>query len=256
MKGIGWFSGGVTSAVSIKLALDAGHEVFIAYMETGSHHPDHARFIADCEKWYGQRIHIFKNHKYEDHMDLIEREKFINGPSGARCTLKLKKEIRFKLEPIYEYDFQVFGFENDPKQIIRAKRHVEQYPESKAIFPLIEKGISKNDCFNILNRAGIELPAMYKLGYSNSNCIGCVKGGAGYWNKIRVDFPDYFKRMAEIERKLDNTCLKTKRGDRSYKLFLDELDPEAGRHEDISLPECGVTCPVEYLPSDLGLDLL
>lgn len=256
MKGIGWFSGGVTSAVSIKLALEAGHEVFITYMETGSHHPDHARFLADCEKWYGQNIHIFKNHKYEDHMDLIEKEKFINGPSGARCTLKLKKEIRFKLEPIYEYDFQVFGFEHDPKQIIRAKRHVEQYPESKAIFPLIEKRLSKNDCFNILNRAGIELPAMYKLGYSNSNCIGCVKGGMGYLNKIRVDFPDYFNRMAAIERKLDNTCLKTKKGDRLYKVFLDELDPEAGRHEDISLPECGVTCPVEYLPSDLGYDLL
>jgi len=256
MKGIGWFSGGVTSAVSVKKCLDAGHDVFIAYMETGSHHPDHARFIADCEKWYGQKIHIFKNHKYQDHMDLIEKEKFINGPTGARCTLKLKKEIRFKLEPIIEYEFQIFGFEYEPKQIIRAHRHTEQYLESKAIFPLIEAKLDKQDCMKILVEQGIELPMMYKLGYSNSNCIGCVKGGAGYWNKIRVDFPEYFDRMAKIERKLNNTCLRTKKKDKTYKLFLDELNPEAGRHEDISLPECGVTCAVEYLPSDLDHNLL
>lgn len=245
MNGIGWFSGGVTSAVAIKKALEDGHRLFIVYMETGSHHPDHARFIADCEKWYGQKIYTFKNKKFKDHFDLIEKEKYINGPNGARCTLRLKKELRFKLEPHYEYDFQVFGFEYETKQIKRAERHTLEYPESKAIFPLIDHKLNKLDCMNTLLDAGIELPAMYRLGYSNSNCIGCVKGGMGYWNKIRVDFPEYFQRMAELERKLGNTCIKTKQGKRTVRVYLDELDPEAGRHEDISLPECGVTCPVE-----------
>jgi 3'-phosphoadenosine 5'-phosphosulfate sulfotransferase (PAPS reductase)/FAD synthetase len=244
MNGIGWFSGGVTSAVAIKKALDDGHRLFIVYMETGSHHPDHQRFIADCEKWYGQHIYTFKNKKYKDHFDLIEKEKYINGPAGARCTLKLKKYIRFAIEPYYEYDFQVFGFEYAPKEIKRAERHTLEYPESKAIFPLIDHKLSKQDCFSILIDAGIDLPAMYKLGYSNSNCRLCVKGGMGYFNKMRLDFPDDFKRLAEIERKLGNTCLR-KNG---RKLYLDELDPEAGRHEDISLPECGVTCPVEFVP--------
>ena len=31
---------------------------------------------------------------------------------------------------------------------------------------------------------------MYDLGYPNNNCIGCIKGGMGYWNRIRKDFPD------------------------------------------------------------------
>ena len=38
---------------------------------------------------------------------------------------------------------------------------------------------------------------MYKLGYKNNNCIGCVKGQAGYWNKIRKDFPDVFDQMSK-----------------------------------------------------------
>ncbi len=54
----------------------------------------------------------------------------------------------------------------------------------------------------MIERAGIELPAMYKLGYRNNNCIGCPKGGMGYWNKIRVDFPEVFERMAALQREL------------------------------------------------------
>lgn len=88
-----------------------------------------------------------------------------------------------------------------------------------------------------LAESRIELPAMYKLGYSNANCVGCVKGGMGYWNKIRVDFPEIFKRTAELERKAGHTCIKGK--------YLDELDPNAGRFEAIELPECGIFCEVE-----------
>lgn len=68
----------------------------------------------------------------------------------------------------------------------------------------------------MLWKAGIEIPAMYKMGYNNNNCIGCVKGGMGYWNKIRKDFPKVFDRMAKIEREVGATCLK----DQSGKYFL------------------------------------
>lgn len=182
-----------------------------------------------------------RNKKYNDVYDVIRRDKFINSPSGARCTLKLKKEMRYAIEKLVDFDAQVFGFEFEEKQIKRAKRFTEQYPNSNAIFPLIESQMTKNDCIKLLLDLSIDTPAMYKLGYNNSNCIGCVKGGMGYWNKIRVDFPDYFNEMAKIEREINNSCLKRN----GRKLFLDELSPTAGRHEDISLPECGVVCPVE-----------
>lgn len=68
---------------------------------------------------------------------------------------------------------------------------------------LVEHKLSKRDCHRIVREAGIELPMMYRLGYKNNNCIGCVKGQAGYWNKIRIDFPEAFARMAKQERKMD-----------------------------------------------------
>jgi 3'-phosphoadenosine 5'-phosphosulfate sulfotransferase (PAPS reductase)/FAD synthetase len=161
------------------------------------------------------------------------------------------------VEKMMPYDFQVFGFENEKKQIARAEAFTREYENAKPIYPLIDAGMNKQDCLKTLLDNGIEIPAMYRLGYSNSNCIMCPKGGQGYANKVRRDFPEHFERMAKLERLINATCLhksvnvpvspKYPKGKKSVKLFLDELDPEAGRHEDISLPECGVTCPVELV---------
>jgi hypothetical protein len=240
MKLLGWFSGGVTSAVAIKKVLEyTRHDVSIYYFETGSHHEDHPRFLKDCEEWYGQKIETRQNPRYQDVFEVLRKERYINGPSGAKCTKVLKKQIRWDIEEELNYDFdgQIFGFENTKKEINRAIRFHEQYPEAKGYFPLIELGLDKSRCMKELVKAGIELPAMYKLGYSNSNCIGCVKGGMGYWNKVRETHPAVFDEMAKVEREVGRSCIKG--------TFLDELDPDRGRHEDITLPECGVICPPE-----------
>jgi hypothetical protein len=98
----------------------------------------------------------------------------------------------------------------------------------------------------MVSAAGIDLPAMYKLGYKNNNCIGCVKGQAGYWNKIRRDFPERFAEMARIEREVKRTICKkewVENGVRKRKrIYLDELPEELGRYDVEELPECGILC--------------
>ena len=101
------------------------------------------------------------------------------------------------------------------------------------MFPLRDAGMNKQSCLDMLMQAGVELPAMYKLGYKNNNCIGCVKGAKGYWNKIRVDFPEAFERMVKQERKMNVKILD---------VFLDELEPSAGNYRSELETECGVTC--------------
>ena len=234
---IAWFSGGVTSAMATKLACDTyPGRVQIYFCETNQHHPDNDRFFKQCEKYFGQPIHILTNNKWKS-VERVLNHGYINSPHGAYCTKLLKKDVRIALEKVIDFEHQVFGFEYEPKQIKRAERFIEQYPDSKAIFPLITHKITKKECMQTLVGEGIELPAMYRLGYSNNNCIGCVKGGMGYWNKIRQDFPEIFDRTAKLERKAGHSCIKGK--------FLDELDPEAGRFEPIDLPECGIVCEVE-----------
>ena len=75
------------------------------------------------------------------------------------------------------------------------------------------------------------------LGYKNNNCIGCVKGGMGYWNKIRVDFPDVFERRAVLERRIEGTCIKG--------VYLDELAEDRGHKQAPICEDCGIFCELE-----------
>ena len=158
------------------------------------------------------------------------------SPYGAMCTAELKKKVRrdFQLPD----DIHVFGYTSEEQH--RADRFREQNIEVDLRTPLIEYGLTKDDCLAMIQRAGIELPAMYKLGYRNNNCIGCVKGGMGYWNKIRKDFPDTFERMAQVERKLNISILRSE----SQSVFLDELDPTRGNHADEPSFECSLLCTI------------
>lgn len=248
----GWWSAGITSAVACKAALELYNDVELYYIETGKAHSDNARFKADCEKWYGKEIKTLQNTKgYKDPIDVILKERYVNGPDGARCTLELKKQVRYDLQEHFKPNLfndtllthQIFGFEFDKKQVNRAIRFLEQYSDINPLFPLIEKGLDKDNCAGILMNAGIKLPAMYDLGYPNNNCIGCVKGGKGYWNKIRIDFPDVYEEMAKAERVVGHSCIKN--------TFLDELDPLAGNKSKIVMPNCGTFCDVDFedLPS-------
>lgn len=238
-KIIGWFSCGVTSAVACKLALDKyGDRVELYYMVIDSAHSDNERFIRDCEKWYGVKINRVQSEKYTDQFDVIEKTKYVNGALGARCTLELKKNVRYLIEDKIEWESQIFGFEFSVKEINRAIRFSEQHPATNPLFPLIDRKINKQECAELLLRNGIQLPMMYELGFHNNNCIGCVKGGKGYWNHIRRHFPDYFERMSELERQVDRTCIKN--------LFLDELKPTQGVHAPPIVPDCGTFCEIEF----------
>lgn len=245
MNILSWWSAGVTSAVASKLAIERfGREnVRLIYFHIDTAHSDNIRFKRECEDWYGKEIEVYKSDKYTDQFDVIESTGYINGAYGARCTLELKKEVRRKIERECEYDYQVFGFEYSKKEVNRAIRFREQYPDAKGIFPLILSKMNKPEALHYLESAGIRKPVMYELGYPNNNCIGCVKGGMGYWNKIRKDFPWAFQRMSELERETGHSCLRN--SDDSL-LFLDELDENRGQRQKIIMPDCGNFCDIEF----------
>ena len=235
---IAWWSAGITSAVACKFALELYDNVQLYYIDTGAGHEDNKRFIKDCENWYGQKINIIKNSKgFENHVDVALKSKYLNGVHGSPCTGKLKKDVRFELEKQIDFEHQIFGFEFTKKEINRAIRFKEQHSNTKPLFPLIEKKLDKNQCAWVLKEVGIELPTMYKLGYSNNNCIGCLKGGKGYFNKIKKDFPNWFNKVAEAERIVGATCLKD--------MYLDELKGDEGREGEKVMAECGIFCQVE-----------
>lgn len=239
-----WFSCGAASAVALKLALEKyGPAVEALYCEIKQEHEDNQRFLADVERWLGVKVKRLRSEKYgTDIFNVFERERYIAGIGGARCTRSLKVDVRKAYQ--WEEDTHVFGFTADER------KRISKFEKENPIFVdwvLADAEITKEDCFRIIQDAGITLPVMYLLGYSNNNCKGCVKGGAKYWNKVRIDFPPVFKKMAVFTRSLGVRLVKVN----GQRVFLDELPPDAGQDEDEPDFECGPQCVV---PEDATFD--
>lgn len=201
-----WFSGGITSAVACKIALDmyGKDNCVIIFIDTRNEDDDTYRFLHDCEKWYDMPIESITNEAYDDISAVWRKFKGLNFAHGAICSSELKRAVRLKWQKENKFRYQVFGFDiNEPK---RVKGMAMNYPEANPIFPLLMFGMTKKQCIKIIMDAGIDIPRAYKLGLQNNNCLktGCVQGGIGYWQLIRKIMPEQFNTMAAIEHELTN----------------------------------------------------
>jgi len=208
-KVIGWWSGGVTSAVTCKLCIDLyGLEnVRLIFIDTFNEDDDTYRFKKDCEEWYGKEIEtitrIGKDKKYDKIQDVWFKYKSLNVAGGAVCSSELKRELRKEWQKENNFKHQAFGFDGD--EIRRVKSMVNNYRETaKPVFPLLMYGYNKKDCVQILMNEGLKMPRAYVLGFLNNNCLktGCVQGGIGYWQKMQRDIPENFDKMAQVEHDL------------------------------------------------------
>jgi hypothetical protein len=225
-----WYSAGVSSFMAAYLEKDIDK---IIYTHIDDQHKDTLRFLHDCEMVLSTKFEILQS-PYKSVSNVIQTFHYINGAYGAKCTEILKKRVRKEWEFGKKDLIYVWGFDVTEKH--RAERILEAMPDQEHVFPLIERELTKEDCHGMSRKLGVRRPMMYDLGYRNNNCIGCVKGGMGYWNRIRVDFPEVFAERAKQEREVGHTCIKG--------IYLDELDPKAGRIEDEIMEDCGIYCQI------------
>jgi hypothetical protein len=242
-----WFSCGAASAVAAKMTLNKyGNycDVRIVNSPVLEEDSDNRRFFDDVQDWLGVDIEIAVNPKYPSCSaeDVWEKRRFMSGPKGAPCTVNLKKEPRYKWEVDNNPDWHVLGFTADKAEIKRYN-DFRLGERENTLGILIDAGITKGKCFEIIRDAGIELPHIYKLGYPNANCIGCVKATSPtYWNHVRKKHPEIFQRRAEQSRDIGARLVRVK-GER---IFLDDLDPQSrGRPMKTMQIECGIFCEEE-----------
>jgi 3'-phosphoadenosine 5'-phosphosulfate sulfotransferase (PAPS reductase)/FAD synthetase len=239
MKTVSWFSAGISSAVATKMIINEIDEIF--YIHIDDHHEDTLRFVDECEQWFGKKI-VRMQSRYRTVEDACCGKAFLKSAYGAACTSLLKTRVRVEWEASQSEKLRyVWGFDCNEKE--RHDGRVGASPKYEHISPLADKSITKEHAHGIFKKSGIKRHEMYELGYHNANCVGCIKGGMGYWNKIRVDFPDVFNSRAKLERTIGHSCLKDDDG----LIFLDELDPTRGRHETEIMEDCGLFCEFDSL---------
>lgn len=237
-----WFSNGAASAVAWRETVRRyGHMCSIVAVNNPvqEEDADNKRFAQDVAAWVGREVVFWLNPKFAhgSAVQVWDQRKAMAFPHGAPCTDHLKKEARQDYEKHHGFEWHVFGFTADEQA--RHDRFV--LTERFNVLPvLIEAGITKDDCYQIIFDAGILLPLVYRLGYPNANCIGCVKATSPtYWNHVRRVHPEVFRQRAEQSRRLGVRLVRY-RGER---IFLDELPENAtGRPMKTMRIECGIFC--------------
>lgn len=244
------FSCGAASAVATKLTLlQLGHllDVQVVNAFVAEEHADNRRFLADCQQWFGVPITVLRDERFgASARAVFWMKRFVKSRYGTPCSRELKRRVLDAwAQP---NDVLVLGFTTEERD--RYDDFIEHFPDRPAFAPLIDRGLSKSDCLGMLQNAGLELPEMYRLGYSNANCIGCVKGGQGYWNKVRRDFPEAFEAQAQVEDEIGPGAYLFRNRTTGVRYSLRDLDPNSGRHDEV-LPACSAFC--EAAEAEWGL---
>ncbi|PCI03420.1 MAG: hypothetical protein COB78_10710 [Hyphomicrobiales bacterium] len=235
---VSWFSCGAASAIATKLSQPDD----IVYCETGSEHYDNKRFEAECIRWFNRPVEHIKSEEYSDTWDVWEKTRWLAGINGARCTTELKVIPRLIFQR--PSDIHIFGYTADGPDVKRAERLAANYPELRLEFPLIERGITKEACLAMIEGAGIEIPAMYKLGYPNNNCIPCVKATSSrYWALVRKTHPEEFDRMAKLSRELNVRLCRINVDGTLVRAFIDEI-PLNHPTTNALVPSCDFLCHI------------
>lgn len=235
------FSCGAASAVATKLAIaqyGQTHDVQIINSFIKEEHEDNRRFLADCEQWFGQNVTVMRNEKFDaSALEVFKKRRYLKGQSGAPCSMELKRKL---LDTFNEPgDISVFGFTIE--EVDRFMDFKDRNPHKNAIAPLIEHQLTKQDCKAIIERAGIQLPMMYRLGYSNANCIACVKGGEGYFRAIEQDFPEQFNALADLQEAIGPGAYLFRNRKTGVRYSLRNMPPGKARRDE-RLPECSFYC--------------
>jgi hypothetical protein len=230
------FSCGAASAVATKLTLRRFDSARVVILNAfiAEEHPDNRRFLADCERWFAHPVTVLRDEKYGASVhEVWRRKKYVKNHFGAPCSGLLKREV---IEAAcLPNDVHMFGFTVEESD--RAKHFIE----TGAICPLIEANLTHADCLGMIERAGILLPEMYRLGFNNANCIGCCKGGEGYWNKIREVFPEQFAQMIQIQEAIGPGTYMFRNRETGERYSLRDLAPGTGRHR-AEIPDCSFFC--------------
>lgn len=235
---IGWWSTGAASAICMRLMLRENPEAIIARCETNNEDPDNYRFEADVMRWLNASVTILQSDKYDSVWDVWQKRRYMAGVDGAPCTSEMKIAPRLAFQ--MPLDIHVFGYTADKEDVDRFERLKENYFELTVRAPLIEQGITKRATLAMVERAGLELPRSYAMGFPNANCLqtGCVKATSpNYWALYRFWFPENFAKTAAYSRDIGARLTRIN----NQRIFIDEIPADWPMTEPI-VPACDFLC--------------
>jgi hypothetical protein len=138
------------------------------------------------------------------------------GKDGRAAPLRRQCTREYKIEPLEKKVRELLGY----KKYQRTKHKVacllgistdeigrvkpSRTPWITNLFPLIDAGLSRDDCARIIEEAGLPLP-------KKSACVFCPYHDDRYWHFLKAQHPDEFARVVAFDksiRDMTNTGVK------------------------------------------------
>ena len=255
MKHIISISGGIGSYFTLKRVLEKENkaDVIAVFCDTLAEDGDLYRFLLDIEKKLD--IQIVRLCEGKTPFELAWEENFLYNSRVANCSKKLKsRPFKKWLKEHYKPDECILYLGIDWTESHRKGAIERNYKPYTVKFPMCDKPlIDKPEMLQMLRNEGIEVPYLYKIGFSHNNCNGCcIKGGIGHWKHLletdRRSFLEWENKEQAFRRKIGKDVSILKRNGKPYTLYdlrmsVEEYGVQLSMDELCDIGGCG--CFVE-----------
>lgn len=151
----------------------------------------HTKFISEF-KWLSLQQTPF---------DIFQKEKLMGNSLFDPCSKILKRSLALKYIKLNYRPNNVriyIGFDHDePNRINKSKNYWQPYRVDfpLAVFPYIYEEFTQ-----WLVQNNIEIPQLYKKGFSHNNCGGfCVKAGQKQFFELHENYPERYEQFSQME---------------------------------------------------------
>jgi 3'-phosphoadenosine 5'-phosphosulfate sulfotransferase (PAPS reductase)/FAD synthetase len=205
VKHIVFDSGGIGSySVLMRLIPKVGKENIIRlFTDTLIESPDLYRFQGDVTRVTG--IPLTRLVEGRTPWEVFKDKRFIGNSRLAHCSHILKQEPATKwVHDNFNPDECILYLGIDWTESHRTKAPTENYAPYKVEFPMCEEPyVTKDEMLAELASVGIEIPELYKRGYSHNNCGGfCVRAGQGHFAHLLKDNRELYLHHEEKEQEM------------------------------------------------------
>ena len=193
------YGGGVNSTAMLLLLLDKGWKFETVYVDHGGDWPETRRYVS----WLSRQTPItILRPSVEGFSTLYEYccgRRMIPSRRFRWCTRT------WKIRPFHKYisrpATKLLGISTD-----EAKR-ANPFPEKgiKTRYPLIEYGIDRNECKQIITKHGLPIPM-------KSGCWFCPFQRKSQWFKLRSEHPELFEKAVVLEQRMIKARAKRGKG--------------------------------------------
>lgn len=212
MKHVVSTSGGLGSWLTLKrvIAEHGTEDVVSVFTDTKYEDEDLYRFLDDTHKKLG--IDYITITEGRTPYQVFEDHKFLGNSRVAHCSEDLK------VKPFYKWideqgwdDFIIYlGFDWSESHRLEGVR--KRNPKYRFESPLCEPPyLDREQVMKELELDGIELPRLYKMGFTHNNCGGrCVKAGQAHWARLLEFMPERYAEVENEQRELMKKIPRTR----------------------------------------------